>query len=202
MAARNATCAGATPPWLPCQAVTDDPPAAPKEPMSSPVRPAAAALAALALVNALPAAAHASATQASIMQDDNELVYRDDTTRDRALRRMKTLGVDVVRVTVLWRNVASGVSASQARRRDLRSPRAYGVRIWNRYDNLVRSAQALGLRVYFSVTGPAPDWAHGKAPRRERTVVKQAWKPNPQQFFKFVKALGRRYSGTYRDEDS
>jgi len=169
--------------------------------MSRP-RLAAVTLAALIAVTALPHAAHASPTQVSIMQDDDELVYRDDATRDAALKRMKALGVDVVRVTVLWRSVTAGVSAKQAAQRDMSVPRSYGVRIWNRYDNLVRSAQADGLKVYFSVTGPAPDWAHGKAPRRERTVVKQAWKPNPQQFFKFVKALGRRYSGTYRDEDS
>src|SRR2546423_5615158 len=166
------------------------------------LRPAAVALAALALVTVLPHSAHASPAQVSIMQDDDELVYRDDATRDRVLQRMKALGVDVVRVTVLWRNVAAGVSASQARRRDLTLPRSYGVRGWNRYDNLVRSAQADGLRVYFSVTGPAPEWAHGTAPRRERDVVKQAWEPSPQQFFKFVTALGRRYSGRYRDEDS
>ena len=157
---------------------------------------------ALALLAAAPGRALASATQLSIMQDDNQLVYGTDATRDAALRRMKALGVDVVRATVLWRNVASGVSARQARRRDMRNPRSYGVRVWNRYDNLVRSAQADGLRVYFSVTGPAPDWAHGRAPRGERTVVKQAWEPSPQQFGKFVTALGRRYSGRYRDEDT
>jgi hypothetical protein len=177
-------------------------PAAPLKESTILSRLAAVALAALIVGTALPRVAHASPSQVSIMQDDDELVYRDDATRDAALKRMKTLGVDVVRVTVLWRNVAAGVSASQARRRDLRIPRSYGVRIWNRYDNLVRSAQADGLKVYFSVTGPAPDWAHGKAPRRERDVVKLAWKPSPQQFFKFVTALGRRYSGRYRDEDS
>src|SRR3954470_22140863 len=149
-----------------------------------------------------PAAAHASATQLSIMQDDDQLVYRDDATRDKALRQMKELGVDAVRVTVLWRNVAARVTTSDARRKDLRSPRSYGVRTWNRYDNLVRSAQSLGLRVYFSVTGPAPDYAHGRAPAKERPVVRQAWEPNPQQFSKFVTALGRRYSGRYRDEDT
>src|SRR3954466_8667701 len=101
----------------------------PKEPMSSPVRPAAAALAAFALVNALPAAAHASPTQASIMQDDDELVYRDDATRDRALQRMKALGVDVVRATVLWRNVGQRLSRKAARRRNLRNPRSYGTRV-------------------------------------------------------------------------
>ncbi|HEY3186372.1 MAG TPA: hypothetical protein VGJ70_02780 [Solirubrobacteraceae bacterium] len=160
------------------------------------------AAALLACAVAPPAAARASATQVSIMQDDDQLVYRDDSTRDRALDEMKALGVDVVRATVLWRNVAAGVTHAAARRRDLSSPRAYGVAVWNRYDNLVRAAQARGLRVYFSVTGPAPDWAHGKAPRRERDVVRLAWEPGVRQFAKFVTALGRRYSGRYRDEDS
>src|SRR4051812_3588437 len=156
----------------------------------------------LAFACLAPATAHASQNQLSIMQDDDQLVYRDDATRDRALTRMKALGVDVVRVTVLWRNVASRVTASQARRRDLRNPKSYGVAIWNRYDNLVRGAQARGLKVYFSVTGPAPDYAHGSAPRKERDVVRVAWRPSPQQYGKFVTALGRRYSGTYRDEDT
>ncbi len=149
-----------------------------------------------------PASARASATQMSIMQDDDQLVYRDDATRDKALGEMKALGVDVVRVTVLWRSLASRVTESDARRKDLRNPRSYGVRVWNRYDNLVRSAQSLGLRVYFSVTGPAPDYARGRAPAKERPVVRQAWMPSPQQFSKFVTALGRRYSGRYRDEDT
>ena len=160
----------------------------------------AAALVACVLAPA--AAAHASATQVSIMQDDDQLVYRDDATRDRALDEMKALGVDVVRATVLWRNVAVGVSRSAAARKDLASPRAYGVAVWNRYDNLVRAAQARGLRVYFSVTGPPPDWAHARAPRRERDAVRLAWEPDPRKFAKFVVAVGRRYSGHYRDEDS
>src|SRR3954470_12936410 len=108
----------------------------------------AAGLAALTLF-LLPAAAHASATQLSIMQDDDALVYGGDAKRDATLARMKALGVDAIRVTVLWKNVGSQATAAQARRRDLRKPRSYGVRIWNQYDNLVRSAQALGIQVYF-----------------------------------------------------
>jgi hypothetical protein len=161
-------------------------------------------LAAASLLVALvfPTAAHASATQVSIMQDDDQLVYRDDATRDAALRTMKALGVDVVRVTVLWKNVAAKVTAKKARTKDMSVPRNYGVRTWNRYDNLVRSAQQLGIGVYFSVTGPAPAYAHAKPPKHERQVVKDAWKPNVTAFGKFVTALGRRYSGTYKDEDT
>src|SRR3954452_940500 len=149
-----------------------------------------------------PTAAHASATQVSIMQDDDQLVYRDDATRDTALRQMKALGVDVVRVTVLWKNVAAKVSRKAARTKNMSVPRSYGVKTWNRYDNLVRSAQQLGIGVYFSVTGPAPAYAHGEGPKKERKVVKDAWQPSPTQFAKFVTALGRRYSGTYKDEDT
>jgi hypothetical protein len=160
------------------------------------------AAAAVLVACVFPAGAHASATQVSIMQDDDQLVYRDDATRDNALRQMKALGVDVVRVTVLWKNVAAKVTAKTARTKDLRIPRTYGVRTWNRYDNLVRSAQQMGIGVYFSVTGPAPDYAHGAGPKGERAAVRQAWEPSPQQFSKFVTALGRRYSGRYQDEDT
>src|SRR3954454_20726025 len=160
----------------------------------------AAGLAALAL--ALPAAAQASENQISIMQDDDALVYGGDAKRDQTLARMKALGVDTVRVTVLWKNVASKVTAAQARRRDMRKPRSYGVRIWNQYDNLVRSAQNLGIQVYFSVTGPAPPWAHAAGPKHQRSVVRDAWRPNATKFGQFVQALGTRYSGKYRDEDT
>src|SRR3954468_16736470 len=160
----------------------------------------AAGLAALAL--ALPAAAQASENQISIMQDDDALVYGGDAKRDATLARMKALGVDAVRVTVLWKNVASQVTAGQARTRDLRKPRSYGVRIWNQYDNLVRSAQNLGIKVYFSVTGPAPEWGHAPGPRKQRPVVRDAWRPNATKFGWFVQALGTRYSGAYRDEDT
>jgi hypothetical protein len=105
-------------------------------------------------------------------------------------------------VTVLWKNVASQVTAGQARTRDLRKPRSYGVRIWNQYDNLVRSAQNLGIKVYFSVTGPAPEWGHAPGPRKQRSVVRDAWRPNATKFGWFVQALGTRYSGAYRDEDT
>src|SRR3954470_21848276 len=160
----------------------------------------AAGLAALSLI--APAAAQANENQLSIMQDDDALVYGGDAKRDATLARMKALGVDAVRVTVLWKNVGSQITAKQARSRDLRNPKSYGVRIWNQYDNLVRSAQSMGIQVYFSVTGPAPDWAHEPGPAEERDVVKEAWKPNATKFGWFVRALGRRYSGRYRDEDT
>src|SRR3954447_11918909 len=63
---------------------------------------------ALVLGSALlvPAAAQASQNQMSIMMDDDLLVYRNDATAARALTQMKSLGVDTIRVTVLWETVA------------------------------------------------------------------------------------------------
>jgi hypothetical protein len=155
------------------------------------------------LLLALPASAGASQTQQSMMMDDDLLLYRGDAVRDQTMTRMKQVGVDVVRVTVLWSVVAEKArSTSQRRRRfDPTSPRTYPRQNWDRYDRLVRSARALGLGVYFNVTPPAPDWARGRAPRGLRTAVKRAWKPKSGEFAKFVEAVGRRYSGRYRDEN-
>jgi hypothetical protein len=160
-----------------------------------------AALAALLL--ALPAAATASPAQQSMMMDDDLLLYRGDAVRDQTMKRMKDIGVDVVRVTVLWNVVADRARSTPQRRRrfDPRRPNTYPHANWDKYDRLVRAARTLGLGVYFNVTPPAPDWARGKAPRGLRTAVKQAWKPDAGEFAKFVEAVGRRYSGRYKDEN-
>ena len=42
----------------------------------------------------------------SVMQDDDELVYNTPAGRRQALDRMKSLGVEAVRVTMLWRLIA------------------------------------------------------------------------------------------------
>ena len=147
----------------------------------------------------LPAAAQASDRQLSIMMDDDLLVYRDDRTRDEAMQRMKQLGVDYMRVTVLWSVVAE--RTRPGRRFDPRDPGDYPHRNWDRYDRLVRAARTLGLGVYFNVTPPGPPWSRGRAPRGLRDVVKRAWKPKPGEFSKFVEAVGRRFSGRYRDEN-
>ena len=169
--------------------------------MSRPVRTTLLALLALALL--LPAGAAASEQQVSMMMDDDLMVYRDDTTRDRAMQRMKQLGVDYIRVTVLWSVVAERAKSTKARRRrfDPRKPSTYPIRNWDRYDRLVRSARSFGIGVYFNVTPPGPPWSRGRAPRGLRDVVKRAWKPKAGEFAKFVEAVGRRFSGRYRDEN-
>jgi hypothetical protein len=153
-----------------------------------------------ALLSFSPARAHASENQISIMMDDDMLLYRGDAARDQTLALMKGLGVDYVRVTVLWNVVAENARSTRRRRARFKGdqPGTYPAGNWDRYDNLMRSARRFGIGVYFNVTGPGPDFAHRKAPRSHRRS-RLAWWPKSREFYKFVKALGRRYSGGYRD---
>lgn len=168
-----------------------------------------------------PSTAQASPTQMSIMMDDDLLVYRDDATAAKTLTQMKSLGVDTVRVTVLWKTVAEfarftksdlsklkGKKAQRARERARRqnkrfkpaNPSTYPIRNWDRYDNLVRAASDRGIRVYFNVTGPGPRWAHTTKPKGSK-ALQSTYRPKAREFKLFVTAVGKRFSGTYKDEN-
>lgn len=157
---------------------------------------ACAAACALTLVTgtAVPSTANAAPDMLSVMQDDNLLVYGSGTQRDAALDAMKALGVDAIRATVLWQAIAP----DRKPRRNPASPRAYHHDKWNRYDDLVKAATKRGIRVYFSVTGPGPKWAHAKTRSKAN---QRTWKPSAKEFGRFMRALGTRYSGKYKDED-
>jgi hypothetical protein len=148
----------------------------------------------LGLIRTAPALANPD--QISIMMDDDQLVNGTDARRDKALAQMKALGAEYVRVTVLWSVVAP---AKRPAHFDAKNPADYPHHNWDRFDNLVRRAQADGLGVYFDVTGPGPKWAMGKAPASQRKSA-ATWMPNPTQFYRFVYAVGKRYSGTYHKE--
>jgi hypothetical protein len=185
--------------------------------MSPRIRSIAFALLLGAALLAPAAAAEASPQQTSIMMDDDLLVYRSDATAARALTQMKALGVDTIRVTVLWKVVANGAfptkgeiaklkgkAKAAARRQHMRfvatNPKTYPTQNWDRYDNLVQAAAARGIRVYFNVTGPGPTWS-AKTPPKGLSSLLGAYKPNAKDFKKFVMAVGRRFDGTYKDEN-
>jgi hypothetical protein len=153
---------------------------------------------------ASPAAPANQGVMFSIMMDDDHLIYRGDQTRDATLRRMKTMGVDFVRVTVLWNVVAQNAKYDRRgkKRKNFKpdDPSTYPRGNWDRYDRLVQAGQTLGVGIYFNVTGPGPRWAHRKAPKSQKRY-QRTWEPKEREFFKFVKAVGRRYDGTYRDEN-
>ena len=157
-------------------------------------------------VLALASSAQANGVQLSMMMDDDNLVYRSPKTTDRTLDKMRGLGVDYVRVTVLWKVV--GERARNTKRKDKKfrrlgaeNPKAYPKANWDRYDHLVRAAAARGIGVYFNLTGPGPAWCCPTPPKGEE-INAETWMPNPREFKNFVKAVGTRFSGRYRDENT
>ena len=171
-------------------------------PARSPLPPllAAALLAAVVLVAlAIPAPrAHAASRQLSVMQDDNLLLYSSTPARRHTLDQMKALGADAVRVTVLWSLAASHVRERVRRTHAFRAgdPAVYPHKNWDRYDRLVLdAARPRPLRA--TSTSPARARA-GSARRAPDGSGRRTWRPKVREYARFLKALGNRYSGTYR----
>jgi hypothetical protein len=139
-------------------------------------------LTATALAPAAPASA--SPTQPTMLQDDTELVYGGDALRTKRLDQLKSLGVDIVKVRVRWRDLAPAGSKRPSGF-DGSSPSSYPASAWAPYDAIVSGAAARGMGVMFQLGGTAPDWATpGKSPVNN---------PSASEFGKFVKAVGTRF---------
>ena len=145
---------------------------------------------ALLLVLALAAPAGASKTQESIFQDDATLLGDDTAARDRALDELQSLGVDTIRALVLWNRVAPDALSSTRPQFDAADPNAYPAGNWGRYDALVQGAQARGIDVLLTPTGPGPGWASECSGDYS---ARRICKPRPAEFGAFVQAIGRRY---------
>lgn len=134
----------------------------------------------------------------SILQEDDNLLYTSPREQYQTLRQIRALGVDVVKVALIWRLLAPSPNATRPPTFDAADPNAYPVGIWNRYDLLVEEARYLGLRVYFQIDPPGPEWGLStQYPRGQGKSLGQV--PNYRLFTQFVQAVGRRYSGSSRD---
>jgi hypothetical protein len=149
---------------------------------------------AIAALAAAPAVAPGSRTQESTFQDDNLVVFNSPQGATQALARMKGLGADRVRVSLFWRVVAPAAASQERPAFDSSDPAAYPPGLWDRYDHIVRVSHAMGLKLNLNITSPAPSWATGNPARPE---IEQTYSPDPNEFKNFVRAAGRRYSGTY-----
>jgi hypothetical protein len=155
---------------------------------------AAASVLAAALA---PAPASASTTQESIFQDDNQLVYASPSHAAQVLGQLASLGVQRVRISVIWALVAPNPLSSTRPSFDAANPADYPAGAWDRYDVLVTDAQALGLHVDFDVTAPAPYWATRRPPAYVNNKFRKVYSPSAVEFGQFVEAVGTRYSGSY-----
>ena len=160
---------------------------------------AAAALLASAAALAPGAPAGASATQESLLQDDPQILGAPPQQLEHRLRFLKAIGVDRLRVSVFWSNIAPAAT-SQGRPRfpqpGPRFPQAYPTGAWEPYDNIVVLAKRHGLDLLFTLTGPAPAWATPGRHGREGL-----FRPDARDFQDFATAVGLRYSGLYPIRD-
>jgi hypothetical protein len=142
-----------------------------------------------------PARAFASGSLETTLMDDQELIYSSPTEVAQAMQQIAALGVDRIKVSVVWYLVAPSPTSTQRPNFNAADPNAYPQGAWDRYDLIVRLAQQLGLKVYFQLDPPAPQWAipAGEPLQNERL----GWAPDPTDFQQFVEAVGRRYSGSF-----
>jgi hypothetical protein len=139
--------------------------------------------------------AAASAGQVSIIQDPSRQLADPSAT----LATFRAFGVNMVRVIVVWAQIAPGWdSRTPPRAFDASDPATYPKANWAPYDAIVKQAAADGIGVDFTLSGGAPRWAEGPGiPSAALDNPYWAWRPSASAFGQFVRAVGERYSGTY-----
>jgi hypothetical protein len=144
--------------------------------------------AALAAALTLTPGASASPTQESFAMDDPQVVFGTPAQVESTMATFASLGVDRVRVSVLWGVVAPASTSRERPSFDAANPAAYPAGAWDRYDRVVAAAHRQGLALHFDVTGPGPVWASSEPFRDDGR-----YEPSPTEFGDFVTAVGRRY---------
>jgi hypothetical protein len=143
---------------------------------------------ALSLLLLCAPSALASKTQWSIIEDHSHLVQTDPQTRERMLDEVQQLGADTLRIEVKWNEVAPGAGSRRKPTFDATDPAAYPG--FGPYDALVASATARKLRIVITITGDAPRWATSGGRGGN-------FKPSASEYASFVRAVVKRYSGTF-----
>jgi Cellulase (glycosyl hydrolase family 5) len=129
-------------------------------------------------------AASANSRQFTTVEAPAELLFSGSP--DAALDQIRDLGATAIRLQLSWSSIAPDPTAKQAPSFNQTDPNAYPAGAWARWDAAIDGARARGLKVYLTLTGPAPRWA--TAAKRD-----QLTKPSAEAFSKFATAAGRRY---------
>jgi hypothetical protein len=132
----------------------------------------------------LAAPASANSRQFTMVEAPAELLFGGSP--DAALDQIQQLGAMAIRIQLSWSLVAPDADAKTAPSFNATDPDAYPAGAWARYDAAIDGARARGLKVYVTLTGPAPRWA--TASKRD-----QLTRPSASAFGKFAAAAGRRY---------
>ena len=128
----------------------------------------------------------------SIFEEEIQLHAHPAQTLDT----LRQLGVERVRVYISWAAVAPDpTSRVRPAGFDGADPAAYPQANWAIYDTIVRDTLARGMGLDVLLSSPAPAWA--TSPGEPKSGPAGVWKPSAQEFGLFVRAVARRYSGSY-----
>jgi hypothetical protein len=153
--------------------------------MNTRLRRAVAVVLAMATTLCASATAHAAPGMEVGLQDDAVFLYQSYYNRDLALQQARQLGVTRLRVNVLWNRIASAEAGHVI-------PPAQVTYDWAPYDSLVNAAAAYGIKVQFSLTGPAPAWANAK---HRNDIHAGAYKPNARAYGRFAHDVAQHFVG-------
>jgi hypothetical protein len=130
------------------------------------------------------APSQAKTSQFTLFEAPRELLSPDDALRSRTLDEIQGMGVNYLRVVILWRSIApsSGSSTPPAGFDDAGQD-GY---LWAPYDRVINEARARGMNVLITLSGPIPKWA-------SKNHKSYTYKPSVTRFQKFVTAVGNRY---------
>ena len=148
------------------------------------MRPATLCL--LAVLGVLAAAAPPAAARpdaVTIFEAPRELRSPDPALRAATLDEIRALGAGWLRVVLYWNDVAPQPESQVVPRFNERDPRSYR---WGLYDRILAGADARGLKILLTVSGPVPKWA--TRARRDHVT-----RPDATRFGRFAEAVGRRY---------
>jgi hypothetical protein len=120
---------------------------------------------------------------------DPLLAYGARAAREHWLSRAVGVGARIVRVNVVWSQVAPVRPVNPA------NPDSAGYN-WAAVDSAVRDLHAHGLGVMLMLYY-APRWAEGRG--RPDAAAAGSWRPNPKAFAGFASAAAHRYGGHTAD---
>jgi hypothetical protein len=132
----------------------------------------------------VPVAAQASPRQSMSFEAPSELL--DYSRVDTTLSEIKAFGVSQIRQLVYWQSFAPRPRSKKKPKFNAANPDAYPAGTWSRLDALMASANAHGIEVMLTPTGPVPKWATSN--KKDNLT-----RPSTKAFGQFVTALARRY---------
>lgn len=130
---------------------------------------------------AVPAQARAAPGMELALQDDAVFVDQRWMDRERALDHAEDLSVKRIRVNVMWARLIVGDNT----RRTVPETVTYD---FSRIDALLEAAEARGIKLQLTISGPAPAWAtdDGKVGNH---------RPDAAQFGAFARRVARHFAG-------